>query len=81
MTATDFIKSTRYLDLTQDTIQDKEISLKDITSFTIKIFKTLKTLLSKLLKNIINLISLIKRIINISVKIKLRELLINSKNL
>ncbi len=41
----------------------------------------LKTLLNKLLKNIINLISLIKRIINISMKIKLRKLLINLKNL
>jgi len=41
----------------------------------------LKTLLSKLLKNMTDLINLIKRIINISVKIKLRELLINLKNL
>ena len=55
--------------------------LEDIASSIIKIFKILKTSLSKLLKNIINLISLIERIINISVKIKLRELLINSKNL
>jgi len=41
----------------------------------------LKTSLNKLLKNIINLISLIKRIININVKIKLRKLLINLKDL
>ena len=57
------------------------MSLKDIASSIIKIFKMLKISLSKLLKNIINPISLIKRIININVKIKLRELLINSKNL
>ncbi len=55
--------------------------LKDITSSTIKIFKMLKILLNKLFKNIVNLISLIKRIINISVKIKLKKLLINLKNL
>jgi len=46
-----------------------------------KIFKILKTLLNKLLKNIMDLISLIKRIININVKIKLKKLLINLKDL
>ncbi len=55
--------------------------LKDIKSSIIKIFKILKTLLNKLLKNVMDLISLIKRIINISVKIKLKKLLINLKNL
>ena len=76
-----FIKLTRHLDLTQDIIQDKEISLKNITFSIIKIFKILKTSLNKLLKNVTNLISLIKRIMNISVKIKLKKLLINLKNL
>ncbi len=55
--------------------------LKDTTYFTAKIFKVLKTSLSKLLKNIIDLVSLIERIISTSIKIKLKKLLTNLKDL